>query len=229
MNIYIWGTGEYASAYLETGEVEMNQIKGFIESKKRKDLFRGKRVYEPCEICEKNDYDFILVLIGGGVGREIYNTCISFHINIDKVVLLDNWEWADGSLMDGHTFECCRKIQETNTAIKDYFPVLYRWIKSRDKTGIYIPAFRNNSDFIETNALMRSDRFSGMGYQNDYFRYRTFELAANELIKHRVEGSVAELGVYRGTFSALINAKFPERCIYLIHLSHLILKNFRGN
>ena len=47
MKIYIWGTGVMASKYLETSEVKEEDIVGFIESKKRVDSFRGKKVVCP--------------------------------------------------------------------------------------------------------------------------------------------------------------------------------------
>ena len=54
------------------------------------------------------------------------------------------------------------------------------------------------------------------GYnENDYVRIECFELAVKEIYKRKVEGAVAEVGVFRGEFAQYINAAFPQRKCYL--------------
>ncbi|MBQ2771702.1 MAG: hypothetical protein IJE95_03170 [Methanocorpusculum sp.] len=73
----------------------------------------------------------------------------------------------------------------------------------------------------------------GMGYDNvspsrwkryskdkegllvDYVRFRTLELLAEEIKKKGLTGAVAELGVFRGDFSSIINQLYPESTLYL--------------
>lgn len=215
MNIYIWGTGQYACKYLKTGEIKEEDIRGYIESKKSKEYFCGKKVYEPHEVAAINDYDYILALVAE-FGREIYNTCILVHIDTNRLVLLNNFEWIDGTCMHVPLSKCCRRILEIGSDVKHQFPVLYKWIESVDLTEYYMVTRKNNFDSVDADALITKDkRFSSLEYQGDYFRFRTFELMANELINQKIEGNVAEFGVFRGTFSALINAKFATRKLYL--------------
>lgn len=49
----------------------------------------------------------------------------------------------------------------------------------------------------------------------DYIRLATLELVSNEISQKNIEGSVAELGVYKGKFAKFINQYFPERILYL--------------
>ena len=49
----------------------------------------------------------------------------------------------------------------------------------------------------------------------DYIRLSTLELAADEINLAKIEGSVAELGVYKGKFARYINQYFPDRKLYL--------------
>jgi O-methyltransferase len=49
----------------------------------------------------------------------------------------------------------------------------------------------------------------------DYVRLSTFELIAWEINKNKIEGNVAELGVYKGEFAKYINEAFPEKKMYL--------------
>jgi O-methyltransferase len=49
----------------------------------------------------------------------------------------------------------------------------------------------------------------------DHVRLSTLELISYEVGKNKLEGSVAELGVYKGKFAKYINAYFPGRSLYL--------------
>ena len=49
----------------------------------------------------------------------------------------------------------------------------------------------------------------------DYIRLATLELVADELNSAKIEGSVAELGVYKGKFARYINQYFSQRTLYL--------------
>ena len=49
----------------------------------------------------------------------------------------------------------------------------------------------------------------------DYVRHKTLELCSNEIYRFSINGSVAELGVYKGEFASRINLAFPDRNLYL--------------
>jgi O-methyltransferase len=49
----------------------------------------------------------------------------------------------------------------------------------------------------------------------DYVRLATLELISHEIERKNLEGSVAELGVYKGKFARYINQYFPTRSLYL--------------
>jgi len=49
----------------------------------------------------------------------------------------------------------------------------------------------------------------------DYIRLSTLELVSDRIRRNKVEGHVAELGVYKGKFARYINGYFPERTLYL--------------
>lgn len=52
-------------------------------------------------------------------------------------------------------------------------------------------------------------------WSQDYCRYNTLYLLAKEIRNNKVDGCLAELGVFRGDFAKLMNAEFPERNLYL--------------
>ena len=55
-----------------------------------------------------------------------------------------------------------------------------------------------------------------MGYsEKDYVRIKCFELAVKEIKKRKIQGSVAEVGVFQGEFAQYINVAFPDNKLYL--------------
>ena len=216
MKVFIWGIGKITALYLDEKELNSDMILCFIESKKSQDYYRGKRVYEPNEIAIRDDYDYILVCVYY-YGRAIYDICKKIGINTDKLVLVDNWEWIDGSVSKEPLRNICKKINGNNINIKKVFPKLYKMFSSELDTQAkrYIVVSRNGYDLCDDKALMLNEEFLGKEYQVDYFRYRTFELIANEILRKKIAGNVAEVGVYKGVFSKIINAKFLDRKLFL--------------
>jgi len=49
----------------------------------------------------------------------------------------------------------------------------------------------------------------------DYIRLATLELISNEISKKKLNGNVAEVGVYKGKFARFINEYFPDKKLYL--------------
>jgi len=52
-------------------------------------------------------------------------------------------------------------------------------------------------------------------FEADYIRRSSLELISNEIYDKNIDGSVAELGVYRGDFAKIINKAFSDRKLYL--------------
>ena len=50
---------------------------------------------------------------------------------------------------------------------------------------------------------------------NDYGRIRTLELLINEIKEKKLNGAMAELGVFTGEYSRVLNHYFPQKELYL--------------
>jgi O-methyltransferase len=50
---------------------------------------------------------------------------------------------------------------------------------------------------------------------DEYVRTSSLELVADEIYSQSIQGSVAEVGVFRGEFASLMNRVFPDRKLYL--------------
>lgn len=216
--VYIWGTGYVAVQYINIGEVDDGSLLGFVESHKTKEFFCEKKVYEPWEISNDN-FDFIIVCVYGKT-HVIYQTALQYGILPEKLIFIDNWQWFDNtSVFMDYPHHLCNPINAhiDMEKIKRTFPSLYRnFILGHEmRAKRYFPVQENAYDWTNKDSVLRNTEFLKKEYWGDYFRYRSFELVVNEINRSNVKGNVAELGVFRGKFSKLINAKFPDRKLYL--------------
>lgn len=216
MKVYIWGIGRCTEAYLSKGELQDEQIIGYIQSERSQNTYRNKKVYEPHEI-EKNIYDYILVLIYSDT-RAVIETCKKLKLPLDRIVVFDAYEWFDGTTGRKIPEKLCHKIfhNPPYEKLNKLFPRLAEEIDVREREVLqYIVTLKNAGDFIDGDNFLEDAAFSAYPYKCDYLRFRTFELMADRIIEENVQGEVAELGVFQGIFARLINKKFKDRKLYL--------------
>jgi O-methyltransferase len=63
--------------------------------------------------------------------------------------------------------------------------------------------------------LNRERNFSLHEPNWDYLRISNLELIANEINENKIQGNVAEVGVFKGDFASKINQAFPDRKFFL--------------
>lgn len=194
--ILIWGIGERTNYYIRMGYFNNCDIRGFICTNKTVDLFYGKNVYSVDELKQiQNDIDYIV--IANEFFEEIIEDINKKGLSTEKIVMTDNIPLKPYS----EYYSRLQKLDEE----------LYELL---EKTP-YILTKANESDSVDKIRLMGTGKYKRSIYSQDYYRYRTFELLYKEIIENNVNGSVAELGVFRGHFSSLINEHFKDRTLYL--------------
>lgn len=216
MKLYIWGTGNVAKKYYNKGEISREDLKGFIVSKPSERTYDGIRIYSPDEIAGM-EYDYILVCIYYET-KNIMDLCEQYGIDLSKVLFIDCCEWPDGSSMKQLPNQCYRKIEleQDKLELDKLFPEFYSMMCNIElEASRYALIVRNGYDLVEKDNLLQSKEFVRKIYQSDYCRYRTFEFVANEIEQNKVPGSCAEVGVFKGDFARLINAKFRDRKMFL--------------
>lgn len=218
MKVYIYGTGVIAGDYVQRHEIRDDELAGFVQTVRTSDRFCDRPVFEPCEIAGEN-FDYIIVCVKGHT-IEIRDTCLKAGIPLEKLIFIDNFQWFDKTPMSLAVpyASLTRRVNEKqdNHYIKNRFPILYEYIQEREtEVSRYSVIMRNGSDLRDQDVLLLSEAFASRDYQTDYFRYRTFEMNAGELIRRNVPGAVAELGVFKGVFARMINGKFKDRTCYL--------------
>lgn len=196
LNIVIWGMGKRAKRMIAQNYFEKCHIIGFIDTYNNGTCFMEKPVYRPEDLPELlKNADFLFV--ANQYLWEIYEKCIQMGVDLARVIFSDNIKLpAFFNNMD---------------VIKKNFPKLYNDMQKVQYALVRL----NECDSFDSNRLIGTEAFSDKSYSEDYFRYRTFEFIANELITAEIQGAVAELGVFKGIFSRLINNKFFNKKLYL--------------
>lgn len=185
------GTGRFLGSW-----IALEDVIGFVISKRADTLFNeymGKRVYTPEEL---GSIDYDAIVVGSIFVENIYRDCLENGIDLSKVLFM----YRGGAAQD----------REEKRAL------------AREILGDELGDLITNSwKVIDSTMLVEYDdpkifnyRNDGI-YGNDFVRLRTFELIAEEIEEKRVEGSVAEFGVFRGEFTYFLNRVFKERKCYL--------------
>ena len=190
MKILVWGTGRLAGKVIGR-YVDLENIEAFIDNDTGKEEYMGKIVVHPTQILNMR-YDAILV--ANLFRDEISRQCIELGIPKRKVIFLyDNCIIKD--------------VNEDYTFVEEVLGKEYAEIV-RDRYHVV----RGVEAYDEPDGL----KSQGGGYwQNDYVRMKSFSLAVKEIYKRKLDGAVAEVGVFRGEFAQYMNQAFPDRKLYL--------------
>ncbi|MCR5621033.1 MAG: TylF/MycF family methyltransferase [Treponema sp.] len=194
--IAIWGCGRRTERFLKFNYFQECSIIYFVDTYKYGESYHGCPVLSPEQIRDKmSEIDFLIIV--SSYFSEIFGICLEMGINRKKLIFAD------------YLAEPCA-VQNVDV-IKALSPKLYNAMKM----NVFRFMTENERDSSDETKLIGKGNFLAAEYTRDYYRYRTFEFLADEIIHGDVEGCVAEFGVFRGTFSALINAKFVGRELYM--------------
>lgn len=80
--ILIWGTGQISKQVLNNGVT--GEVLGFIETRKRNEIFMDLPVYDAAEV----PHDVDIIIVANRFSDEIYQVCIQRGIDINKVVFM---------------------------------------------------------------------------------------------------------------------------------------------
>ena len=186
--IVIWGTGIVCKEFKE--KLISGEIVAYIDNYPKCKEYDGKQVYTLESFLEESLY-FDYIIVANAFSNDIYEQCIQHNIDMQKVIFL-------------------RPLQSTHN------------VEMIKRNLVFLQEI---APFYIEEALKESDRRMGIDkkeevalncnpiYYYDYFRYRTFELIADQIKDLR--GDIAEVGVYKGNFARIINQKFPNDIFYL--------------
>lgn len=189
MQIFIWGTGRLVGKVVGR-YINLENVTGFIDNDRSKKEYMGKPVYHPEEMPQR-EYDAICV--ANLYAKEIYLQCQNIGISLNKVIFLYNNCGLRDMNKDYQFVESILGKEYTEIVRKRYHVV-----RGTEAYGDL---------FLEEE--------KGAYYDTDYVRIKSFELAVKEIRKRKIQGAVAEVGVFRGEFAQYINQAFPDSTCYL--------------
>lgn len=197
--ILLWGTGKRTEYFLNKKYFENFDVVAVVDTYKKQDIFMGIPVVS-LEDMLKMINDISYVLITNCFYVEIIETMLKCGIDEKKIIITDAEKYAP-------YIKYYDKLQQIFPQIYlDVSRMAYRRVRENEKDHM-------DSESIYYNCSIKASYEKD--YDDDYFRYRTFEFVADEINSNEIIGEVAELGVFKGVFSSLINKKFPNRKLYL--------------
>ena len=207
-SLFIYGCGKNCQRFISSKWINLQEIKGFIDEYYESREFFSKPVYRINDIKEYiEENDFILITVYDfEENKKIYRRLKEIGYNDNNIYFIYNTNVI---------FEKINIHEQDDLVLREKFMTIYEAeICSRSQQ---VCITKNLYDAIDEKKLVggKEKLFWGEAYLKDYCRYRAFEFASYEIIKNNVEGQCAELGVFRGEFSALINRKMPDRTLYL--------------
>ena len=207
MKYLIWGLGRATRTIMNSGYLDMSQVAGFID----KDVSTyvhsgGADTYTPEEaVAHIDGVDYVLVTASNlEARRSIYKQAIRLGYPDKKLLFIHNdvMELQLGKIHD-----------QDDHILKELVPRIYaeqrKHVANREK-GKHV-TYACEVDMWDKDRLVGTGNLpDDKHYMLDYERFRTFELAASEIRRRKVQGATAELGVFRGVFSRLIHAQLPD-------------------
>lgn len=193
--IIIWGNGQRTKACFDENLWGDNKIIAIVDNMAKCKESYGCSVISPTELIGIENYDY--VVINNQYFYEIIPQICELQIPLEKIIITDN--------VADEPYKTCFERG------KEVIPLIYEINRLVIKQMVKL----NERDLYDNNSIYANSFFSEYEYKSDYFRYRTFEFIAEQIINDGVNGALAELGVFRGLFSAVISSKFPNRNIYL--------------
>ncbi|MDC7278808.1 TylF/MycF family methyltransferase [Butyrivibrio fibrisolvens] len=190
--IIIFGTGSVADSLFSKLDLTKVVVVAFVNSKKKFESFHEIEVITEKEICQF-DYDYLV--IASGYVNQIAELLKNYSIPQNKIVSyiydeVETYRWISSEIA---------KIVD----LKYNRSIIDRWINSETKIAkIYPSVFWDSSNSIDS-------------LEKDFVREQTTKLIAKTIYDNNVEGEVAELGVYKGDFTVIIDRLFKEKKMYL--------------
>lgn len=191
-NILIFGTGSVANKLLE--DIDNNKVKilAFINSDNTFGKFREYNVITPENIC---NYEYDYIIIASGYVKDIIQVLKNYNIPYNKIVsfIYD----------DSETYEYLANEMSDYLNKKYNRDKIFDWMKTPLLVPKFYPSTMWNADCMLPNIY------------KDFVREQTVKLISKVINDKEISGAVAELGVFRGDFTVVINSVFENRKLYL--------------
>lgn len=191
-NILIFGTGTVSEFIFNQLDFCMVNVLAFVNSETFKSEFHGYKIINPSEIV---NYKYDYILIASGYVENIIRQLEKYGIDRSKIVSFIFDEKETYNVMSSSINKTLSDMYNRNK--------IYEWVKNPMLISNIFPA-----------VFWYGDQ-SVSKIEKDFVREQTIKLVANSIKKQKLEGNIAELGVYRGDFTVVLAELFEEKVLYL--------------
>jgi len=205
IRVLIFGASEGGRKVTRMLKEDNIEILAYVDNDKEKigQKINGKEVISPEKI---NEFNYNYILIASMYFNEIIDQLTNMGISKSRIIKIHglNSDFSESIMKNMYNIHHLKreeyknifKEEEIHNVIESYFVCdMNRYNKERNYY------FYDYPDYI----------IQGI----DYIRLSTVELISREIKEKNIRGAVAELGVYKGNFSAFISKLFIDRDLYL--------------
>ncbi len=211
MKVMIWGTGKYCDMLMmEALWKDGIEITGFCESKRRggenyKKEYRGTllNVYS---LEDLNDSLYDVIFLAHSYYEDVDTLAEQYKIEKDKIII----PYTTGK--EKSKLEVINRVVNYIGNAEEVVSLLSLEPHMGD---IMLPS---GHDILDYSLLYDRELVKEEGYyflKGDYARVRTLELCIKEIRRKNLQGAVAEVGVFDGSFAQVLAHYFPEKELYL--------------
>ena len=189
--IIVFGTGSVAEYFINIVDAEKVDIIAFAQDKPDT-YFHGVNCIKTKDI---NMYEYDYVVVASGYVEKIIESLVTNGIPEEKII---SFIYDDSSTY--------KMIQSRISKVLDdkyNRRVAAKWLKE----GIVLPEIYP--------AVVWNHEVSVRCFQKDFVREMTLQLISKRIKEEKIYGAVAELGVYKGDFTVLIDNCFPDKKLFL--------------
>lgn len=191
-NIIVFGTGSTAYEFVKLVDNDKVTIIAFINSDISTKSFCGRKVIAPEAV---KDYDYDYIVIASGYVNKITELLLEAGVREKKIVsyIYD----------DAQTYQDI--LNNTNIYLNKRYNrgKVLEWVKVNRSIPLIYPAT------LWKDQCLLSD------FYKDFVREQTVSLIGSIVNGKKLRGEIAELGVFQGDFTIVINHVFQGKKLYL--------------
>ena len=190
--VIVFGTGSVSEYILKKIDMEKAEIIAFCNEDDSFDEFCGKKCIRPEQI---NDYNYDYILVASGYVKAIIGKLNGLGISANKLV--------------GFIFDESETYKELAGEIKVILNnkyqrnVLERWLVKDERISDIYPS------------IIWDDKHTINCIEKDFVREATVKMISEIIKEQKNDGAIAELGVYKGDFTVVIDKYFEDQKFYL--------------
>ena len=192
LNLIVFGTGSVAYDLLQQIDILKVNIVAFVNSNSDIKEFCGYPVIIESEI---NNYEYDYVLIASGYVEKMKRIMLDCGVNEKKII--------------ASIFDDISMYETFNKHLNEYID---REL-GRDKVKRMLKYDRRLPDFY-LSTMWNGNHFLSR-VKKDFVREETTYLLAKEIERRNLKGDVAEIGVYKGDFTIILDEVYKERDFWL--------------